>query len=639
VAVSAFVVATGLTMRLFLCPADDRFEVAAQLAVAESMDLDLGFVHAVLHRLVDGSFQAFADVATLAEQAFEASLDVAGSRNHVWVDGYPFRLFELNRDRSLVPPAATIGLYSGRLAPPPLMHTQDAQLRIAFVNLHARDKGWQDIVMVPLGVMYLSAAIKQEFGTRIAVSMHDMTITPHDIDLEDAVAAYLADVQPDVVGVRGFTSQADEFGVIARVAKRINPGCQVLVGGPHASTKCADLFHEDAIDFVIINEGEQTLIDLLAKFLDGGDPHEVPGIGWSQDGEKVFSAPRTLIQNLDALPFPDYSILNLDAYQNRHTMTCFPPRERFTSLFTSRGCHYQCSFCHEGFGKSLRYRSVENVIAEMRYLIEEQGVREFHIIDDIFNADRKRSIAIFDRIVAEGWDIGIAFPNGLRGDILNEEFIVAARAAGTYYLALAVESATPRIQKMVRKFNRLEKLRETIDLCADHKILTTTFNMLGFPTETREEMMATVQFNLESRAHVAFFFMVTPFEGTRLYESLQNTTAAVLPSEAAVDYSSFANGAAESFMLLPPDEVQEIAAQAQRDFYFSPQRLERLVALTNEGHSAGHLAFFMYDRMWSTSLTLDSFSDPRVRPLLETLFAQGKRDAPEMCEHIPLVAS
>ena len=96
-------------MRLFLCPADDRFEVDAQLAVAESMDLDLGFVHAVLHRLVDDSFQAFADVASLAERAFEASLDVAGSRNHVWVDGYPFRSFELNRDRSLVPPPRRLG--------------------------------------------------------------------------------------------------------------------------------------------------------------------------------------------------------------------------------------------------------------------------------------------------------------------------------------------------------------------------------------------------------------------------------------------------------------------------------------------------------------------------------------------------
>ena len=81
--------ATGLTMRLFLCPADDRFEVA------ESMDLDLGFVHAVLHRLVDDSLQAFADVATLAERAFEESLDVDWIISNVLVDGYTFRLFEL----------------------------------------------------------------------------------------------------------------------------------------------------------------------------------------------------------------------------------------------------------------------------------------------------------------------------------------------------------------------------------------------------------------------------------------------------------------------------------------------------------------------------------------------------------------
>jgi len=338
-----------------------------------------------------------------------------------------------------------------------------------------------------------------------------------------------------------------------------------------------------------------------------------------------------MLQDLDAVPFPDYSILELDRYQHGMTMCGFHPERKFTSVFTSRGCHYKCTYCHDNFGKRVRYRSVGNVIDEFDRLMQDHGVSEFHIVDDIFNADRARAIAIFEEIHRRGWDVRIAFPNGLRGDIMTEDFVAAARQAGVYHWAIAVETATPRIQKLVKKHNRLDKVLEAIELSDRYGVFTCTFNMLGFPGESEEEMHATIDLNLGSRAHMLAIFAVTPHEGTALHDALEDGTALETGG-----YHRFSDEVSEPGLSeVSRSRIQELIVDGYRRFYFEGDRLERMIELAPTCHRIVNLALHLEERRWAAGYTLETLPGEKTRALMSDLFEGARREEPARSSHLP----
>lgn len=492
-------------------------------------------------------------------------------------------------------------------------------MRVALVNLRARTNDWHHIVMVPLGLLYVAAAVRRAFGDRVDVRLFDATVCPPGESTDDAIRAFLADARPDVVGIRGFSTQAAEFPIVAKLAKAVAPGCTVVAGGPHAATGSDTLYREPAIDWVCAAEGEETFVELLRAKIEARPTDGIAGLG-RFDGTQTVSVPRRLIGDLDALPFPDYGRIDLDRYQGHITMTDFRAKGRYTSIFTSRGCHYRCTYCHDNFGKRVRYRSPEDVLREIAWLIERHGIEEFHIVDDIFNADKARAIEIFDGIVQRGWRIHLAFPNGLRADRMDEEFIAAASAAGAYHWALAVETATPRLQKLAQKMNKLDRVRETIRLSDRYDVFTTTFNMLGFPTETEAEMEATVAFNVESDAHVAHFFVVTPFEGTEMRERLDPEHLAHAPDAHTLGYTEFGPNGHHSLSTVPRARIQEILRDGVARFYFgTPRRIERMIALRPRAYDDAELAVHLGRRLHDVGLTPDTVPHPTVATRLREI--------------------
>jgi anaerobic magnesium-protoporphyrin IX monomethyl ester cyclase len=221
------------------------------------------------------------------------------------------------------------------------------------------------------------------------------------------------------------------------------------------------------------------------------------------------------IEDLDAMPFPAWDLIDIPRYRDFGRMSrC--GIGNYMPIFTTRACPFQCLYCHQMFGKSFRTRSPENVLTEIRTLYEKHNIRELEIIDDIFNGDLPRAKRIFDMIIESGMDIRFTLPNGIRGDYADEEFFVKARQAGGVFMAFAIETATPRLQKMLLKNINLEKIRHNITLARKHGIFCLGFFMLGFPTETREEIQDTVDFAVNSDLHAAHLFIVNPYKGTEL---------------------------------------------------------------------------------------------------------------------------
>ncbi|MGD2088774.1 MAG: condensation domain-containing protein [Candidatus Aminicenantes bacterium] len=212
----------------------------------------------------------------------------------------------------------------------------------------------------------------------------------------------------------------------------------------------------------------------------------------SRTAKATFTAKRPQIPDFNQLPFPDRSLVNYELYNESIGLAM---AKNILSIQGTRGCPYKCVYCHKVWPKTHIFRSAENIFEEVR-LYYNMGVRRFAFIDDIFNLNRENSTRFFRLIIENGLDIHIFFPNGVRGDILTENYIDLMVEAGTVNIALALETASPRLQKLVRKNLNLEKFRHNIEYIIKKypHVIIDLFTMHGFPSETEEEAMMTLNF-------------------------------------------------------------------------------------------------------------------------------------------------
>lgn len=208
--------------------------------------------------------------------------------------------------------------------------------------------------------------------------------------------------------------------------------------------------------------------------------------------EPFLTDRRPQILDFDSLPIPDRALINYSKYCNYigHALV-----KHAITLQGTRGCPYNCSYCHKIWPKSHVIRSAESILEEVKRYYD-MGIKRFSFVDDIFNLDVKNSSRFFNSIIRKGWDIQILFPGGLRGDIMTKDYIDMMVEAGTIDIAIALETASPRLQKLIKKNLDIEKLRENAEyICKKHpQIVMELFTMHGFPTETEEEAVMTLDF-------------------------------------------------------------------------------------------------------------------------------------------------
>jgi radical SAM superfamily enzyme YgiQ (UPF0313 family) len=509
------------------------------------------------------------------------------------------------------------------------------KLKIQLIQLSSPREDWL-LPSIPLGLMSIGATLKQAYPGRVEVKLLDLGIEPAGFGRDDRIRHTIESFMPDLVGIRGLTCQEAEFHASAKIVREVNPHCVIIAGGPHANAEPAELLGNRAINCVGLGEGEETMREIAGRILAHKDFRTTPGLAYRENGSVRFSAPREPIQCLDTLPFPDYSLIDLAPYQRMTTMTTFFARSRYTTLFTSRGCPHQCIYCHNIFGKKVRLRSARHIFDEMVHLHKKHGISEFHVVDDIFNVDKARALETFKLIARSPYRFRLAFPNGLRADGMNREMIRWARAAGTYHIAYAVESASPRIQRMIRKYSNLRKLSETLAWTVKEGIFTSTFNMIGFPTETEEEMAGTIDYALNSPVHMAIFFLVTPFRGTELFKLAVKHGFEPMKGGEHLRYHNIVDEAVPWFTEVPRKKIKGLLYDFNRHFYFDHLRLERIMRVIPRTHGWDQIGQFLYNRMTELGLSIDKIPDRKARHLLWRIMKKARKAAPETCRLLPV---
>ncbi|HEY6572734.1 MAG TPA: radical SAM protein, partial [Candidatus Eisenbacteria bacterium] len=391
----------------------------------------------------------------------------------------------------------------------------DRPLRILLLDVsHVTLETTVNMLEYPLGLLYVGTAIRSAFGPRVELRIESYE---HGEGKLGEAEELIREWKPDVLGLRCLTMGRRPFHAIASFAKEGGGVRWVLAGGPHASDDPADILANDAFDAAVIGEGERTAVELIGRILRGRTLAGVAGTAARGPEGVVHGQPRSPIEDLDTIPIPDYDLVDFRKINKGRVDFSFRRDVPHANLFTSRGCPYHCLYCHQIFGKETRTHSAARVLLEVKRLHDRYGITRFQILDDIFNVDRARAIEFFDGVVRSGLKATFSFPNGLRGDRMDPELIDAMWSGGVRYVAYAVETASPRIQKLIRKRMHLERLREAIALTTARGIVTKGFFMLGFPTETEAEARATIAYAESSDLVQAMFFTVVYFPGTPLF--------------------------------------------------------------------------------------------------------------------------
>jgi len=379
----------------------------------------------------------------------------------------------------------------------------------------------------PLGLLYLASGLRKKFGDKIEVHVVDMKLR---LMAPQRVTELLRRYQPHVVGLSALNFEMASSRIAADITKRFGPSILTVLGGPLALHRSEELLGKTRFDWVLSGAADRSFPEALARYFLGRDlGRDLPGLAYrANDGSYVASDREDHLQDLNAIEMPAWDLVDFDAYA-KVTAFAMLKGKRYATLFTSRGCPYRCSYCHDIFGKRFLARDVDSVIAEIELLYETHGVDDFQIVDDVFNLHKPRLKAIMAE-VHRRWPgkLHFSFPNGLRGDILDDGTLDALRLAGTWLMSVAVETVTPRLQELIEKHLDLEKTSKAINAADDRGIVVGGFFMLGFPTESVEEMKVTIDWALRSKLSYASFFTVTPQPGTPLYLLAEKENAEAL---------------------------------------------------------------------------------------------------------------
>ncbi|MGA2292819.1 B12-binding domain-containing radical SAM protein [Bradyrhizobium sp.] len=366
-----------------------------------------------------------------------------------------------------------------------------------------------------LGLGYLAAVLRRH---GCAIEMIEVRDNP------EAIAARLLQQQPLVVGFSLiFQFFLPQYRRIARHLRAAGIRCHFTIGG-HYPSLCHDelLTNFPEIDSVVRYEGEETLIELVDRLRAGADWRDISGIAYARDGEVVATPPRPLVEDLDALPFPDRP------YEPER-VGGFPT----LPVLASRGCIRRCSFCsiHTFYrtapGKVVRVRRPEKVVEEMLELHRRHGVRVFLFQDDDFPLWGRKGRRWADELMARMHDSGLAdntiWKISCRAEYVEPELFAAMREAGLFLVYMGIESGVETGLDILFKQMTVEQNLSAVATLKQLDIVYSYGFMLFDPSSTFESVRQNIGFLrriVGDGSAPAVFSRMLPYGGTPIRDQL-----------------------------------------------------------------------------------------------------------------------
>lgn len=322
------------------------------------------------------------------------------------------------------------------------------------------------------------------------------------------VTKRLISFAPDIVGFTAKTPDIREVENIARVIKLKFANCTVVVGGSHITGLGERVLLEcEEFDLAVVGEGEFAFSEVLQNMENGKDFSNIKGIIYRDDKGIVTTMPRELILDLDCLPHPAWELF---------------PAGKGKSIFSSRGCPYNCIFCQRVMGKHVRQMSVSYIIKEIKLCIYRYGSRFFQIEDEVFGLNKSWIIEFLSQLKKQGLHKKIKWAANSRVNLANEGLYREMHECGCKILCFGIESGNQRILDNVAKGFKLSEAENAIRIAQKVGLQTHCFFILGHPFETKKTIRDTINFACRLNPTDVSFGIMVPYPGTKVYEMARN---------------------------------------------------------------------------------------------------------------------
>lgn len=444
------------------------------------------------------------------------------------------------------------------LNPPSL--TEDNVIRDCIYGCWCKGKRIGGAMTPPYPLLIL-ATVMQEDGIEVAVidalAEENMTFP----QVEEIVKEY--DFLVLLTSVMTFSEDKE---ILARL-KQANPSLKTIVYGSLPTFMPEFALKAESVDFIIRHEAEFALRDFIRLYESGSaEWKKVPGIGFRESGTPVINEQYPFIENLDSLPFVDWSLLkNSNRYFNPSIM-----RYPYVTDLTARGCPGKCTFCMAPafYGNQVRGRSAEHVIEGIRRFAK-MGYKEIYFRDELFTAFRERNQKICQAIIEEGIDI--SWLCSAKVGTIKREDVDLMHRAGCHTLKIGVESGVQEVLNKMKKGIRLEHTRELFAYCNEVGMRTHAHCMIGNVGDTPETIKRTIDFARELNPTTVTFGILTPYPGTPIFnlvvekhpELKDNYNLQLHDLHVTSFYS-------DAFCSMAPEELSKWSKKAHQSFYLRP---------------------------------------------------------------------
>jgi anaerobic magnesium-protoporphyrin IX monomethyl ester cyclase len=362
---------------------------------------------------------------------------------------------------------------------------------------------------ISLGLAIISSILKKH---NHKVKLLDTTFhNPHTTDIEQLIK----DFDPELVAVTAATNDLHNAIRICKKIKKIKL-IPIVCGGYHATISPEDILKQDCFDVAAIGESEQSLIQFINTLEKQEYNYNIPNLWIKKDKEIIKNKIGQLTQDLDSIPFADREIFNYQEYidSNRGLAT----------FISSKGCPFQCSYCinkvlmqkYKGQGKYLRFRSIDNLLKEIKQVTNNYKVKEIEFYDDTFTLDKKRVKEFAEKYPKE---INIPFYINARVNAVTRENFRLLKQAGCIRVSIGIEAGDPFIRNTILKRNQTnEQIINTFKWAKEEGLKTYAFNMIGIPYEDEKSVKKTIELNRKIQPDYAGASIFNAFKGTDLYD-------------------------------------------------------------------------------------------------------------------------
>ncbi|MDD5650711.1 MAG: radical SAM protein [Candidatus Nanoarchaeia archaeon] len=403
--------------------------------------------------------------------------------------------------------------------------------RVLLINppLEGHINAGLDNLKVPLGLAYLAAYLEKKGynDVKILDALAEEKITKvkqniwHSGMSFESIEQYIKEYKPQIVGITCSFSIYYKIALeVAKIVKKIDKKIIVVFGGAHVSAAPESVLKSGYVDLVVKGEGELTFFEIVDRYYNHKDLTNIDGTVLIKNRQLKKNKDRELLKNLDEIPFPARHLLNMKQYFNHPLNSIGTMRKPATDIVSSRGCTCKCVFCsvYTIWGRTWRGRSAKNVVDEIEFLIKNYGIKQIRFQDDNVSWDKKRMIEICDEILSRKLNIKWDTPNGIAIWTLDEELLRKMKKSGYYRLAPSIESGSMDTIRFIQKPISFEFVKKILKLADKVGLWTVSPFIIGFPYETKEDILKTIKFASKSGLDFAIFYIAQPYAGTPLYD-------------------------------------------------------------------------------------------------------------------------